>query len=80
MDFLVIEQVWGIALFFLGSYILSTCSKWERADREKMKDPKLTFGRRKSDMVAPKSIRGTLMTFIGCGFALGGMVLIIMHV
>ena len=38
-------------MFFVGGWILSTCSKWEREDAVKLKDPKLMYGHRKSDIV-----------------------------
>ena len=40
MDFLVVEQVWALAMFFLGSTILSTCSKWEKEDQAILKESK----------------------------------------
>lgn len=80
MDFLTIEQVWAVVMFFVGSYILSACSKWEREDQAILKDPRNRYGRRKSDIVKPKSLRGTLMTVLGAGLCLGGMILFLMHV
>ncbi|MBC8286047.1 MAG: hypothetical protein H8E42_01095 [Nitrospinae bacterium] len=80
MDFLVAEQFWAIAMIFFGSFILSTCSKWERAEQEIMKDPRNRYGRRKSDIVKPKSMRGTIMTLAGTLLCLGGMILFLMNV
>ena len=62
MDILVIEQVWAIVLFLLGAFILNTCSSLERKDQEFLKDPRNRYGKLKSDMVKPKTLRGTLMT------------------
>jgi hypothetical protein len=80
MDFITIEQVWSVVIFFVGSIILNTCSKWEREDQAILQDPRNRYGRRKSDMVKPKSLRGTLMTILGSGLCLGGMILFLMQV
>ncbi len=80
MDMLVVEQIWAIVLFFLGGFVLNTCSRLERKEQEFFKDPKNRYGKRKSDVVKPKSLRGTLMTLVGTGLCLGGMVLFMMHV
>ncbi len=74
MDSLVAEQVWAVVMFVLGSFILNTCSKWERADQAVLKEAK-SYGRRKSDIVKPKSLRGTTMTLMGAGLCL-----FVMHV
>ncbi|MBT5869269.1 MAG: hypothetical protein HOH38_10570 [Nitrospinaceae bacterium] len=80
MDFLTVEQIWSVVMFFAGSFILNTCSKWEREDQAILKDPRNHYGRRKSDIVKPKSIRGTLMTLMGAGLCLSGMILFLLHV
>jgi hypothetical protein len=80
MDILVIEQVWAIVLFLLGAFILNTCSSLEKKDQEFLKDPRNRYGKRKSDMVKPKTLRGTIMTLMGAGLCLGGMILFMMHV
>ena len=79
MDLLVIQQVWAVVMFFLGSFILSTCSKWEREDQAILKESK-SYGRRKSDLVKPRTFRGTVMTVLGAGLCLGGMILFMLHV
>ena len=80
MDILVIEQVWAIVLFLLGAFVINTCSRLERKDQEFIKDLRNRYGKRKSDMVKPKTIRGTHMTLTVTGFYLGGMILFMMHV
>ena len=75
----VVQQIWGIALFFTGAWILSLCSKWEREDAAKLSDPRNRYGRRKSDIMKPKSARGTFMTFVGVGMTLGGMILFLTY-
>ena len=62
MDILVIEQVWAIVLFLLGAFVINTCSRLERKDQEFLKDPRNRYGKRKSDMVKPKTLRAILMT------------------
>ena len=79
MDFLAVEQVWALAMFFLGSTILSTCSKWEREDQAILKESK-SYGRRKSDLVKPRTLRGAVMTLLGVGLCLGGMILFMLHI
>jgi hypothetical protein len=56
MDFLVVEQVWAVVMFFFGSIILNICSKWERKDQAILKEAK-SYGRRKSDIVKPAPSR-----------------------
>jgi hypothetical protein len=75
MDILVIEQVWAIVLFLLGVFVLNTCSRLERKEQELLKDPHNRYGKRKSYIVEPKTLRGTLMTLTGKGLCFGGMVL-----
>ena len=69
MDILVIEQVWAIVLLLLGAFVLNTCSRLERKDQEFLKDPRNRYGKQKSDMVKPKTLRGTLMTLRVKAFA-----------
>ena len=79
MDPLVAEQVWAIVMFVLGSFILNTCSKWERADQAVLKEAK-SYGRRKSDIVKPKTLRGTIMNLMGAGLCLGSRIRFVIHV
>ena len=80
MDTLVVEQVWAIVLFLLGAFALNICSRLERKEQEFLKDPRNRYGKRKSDMVKPKTLRGTLITLKGTGLCLGDMILFVMHV
>jgi hypothetical protein len=79
MDILVIEQVWAI-VFLLRVLALNTCSRLERKEQEFLKDSCNRYGKRKSDIVKPKTLRGTLMTLAGTGLYFGGMVLFMMHI
>ena len=76
MDFLAVEQIWAVVMFFFGSIILNICSKWERKDQAILKEAK-SYGRRKSDIVKP---RGALMTLLGAGLCLGGMIIFLLHI
>ena len=69
IEILVIEQVWVIVLFLLGAFVINTCSRLERKDQEFLKDLRNRYGKRKSDMVKPKSLRGTIMTLKVKAFA-----------
>ena len=62
MNILVIEQVWAIVLFLLGVFALNTFSLLERKEQEFLKDPCNRYGKRKSDIVKPKSFRSCFMT------------------
>jgi len=79
MDFLAVEQIWAVVMFFFGSIILNICSKWERKDQAILKEAK-SYGRRKSDIVKPRTLRGTLMTLLGAGLCLGGMIIFLLHI
>jgi len=39
-----------------------------------------SYGRRKSDIVKPRTLRGTLMTLLGAGLCLGGMIVFLLHI
>ena len=78
MDFLVVEQIWAIAIVLFGPFILNTCSRWERDEKKIASDPRNCFGKKISDKA--KSTRGNIMTIAGTLLCLGGMVLFLMHV
>jgi hypothetical protein len=78
MDFLVVEQIWAIAIVLFGSLILNTCSRWERDEKKIGSDLHNRFGKKISDKA--KSTRGNIMTIAGTLLCLGGMVLFLMHV
>ncbi|MEK9629198.1 MAG: hypothetical protein VW455_09285 [Nitrospinota bacterium] len=80
MDMLVVEQIWAVVLFGLGGVVLSICRNIERKEEEFEKDAKNRYGKKKSDGAKSKSLRGTLMTLLGTGLCLGGMILFLMHV
>ena len=78
MDFLVVEQIWAIAMVLFGAFILNTCSRWEREEKKIASDPRKRIGKKKADK--PKSTRGNIMTMAGILLCLGGMVLFLMQV
>jgi hypothetical protein len=80
MDFLVVEQVWAIAMVLFGAVILNTCSRWERDEKKIASDPRNRFGKKISDKAKPESTRGNIMTMAGTLLCLGGMILFLMHV
>ena len=79
MDFLVVEQIWAIAMVLFGAFILNTCSRWERDENKVLSDWRNCIGK-KLDKAKPKSTRGNIMTIAGTFLCLGGMVLFLMHV
>jgi hypothetical protein len=80
MDILVVEQVWALVMFVFGSFILSLCSKWEKAEKDFASDPRNRIGITKKEKDKPKTLRGTIMTTIGTILCAGGMILFLMHV
>ena len=79
MDFLVEEQVWAIVMVVVGSLILSLCSKLEKAHEAAFKDPRDRYGKTKEEM-KPKTMRGTILTVLGGGLCLGGMILFLINI
>ncbi len=80
MDILSVQQVAGIVMVFMGGGVLSFCSNMERREQEKWKDPRVRYGRRKSDVLPPSTVKGTVLTVMGMLIALGGMLLILMDI
>ena len=80
MDIISLQQVIGIGMVFLGGGVLSFCSNMERREQEKWKDPRARYGRRKTDVLPPSTVKGTILTVIGTLIALGGMLLILMDI
>ena len=78
MDFLVVEQIWAIAMVLFGAFILNTCSRWETDEKKIASDPRNRFGKKISYKAKPT--RGNIMTIAGTLLCLGGMVLFLLHV
>ncbi|MFQ5449443.1 MAG: hypothetical protein ACE5E9_02375 [Nitrospinaceae bacterium] len=73
------EQIGGLVLFFLGTWILSLCAKWERRDEDWIKDPKNRYKSVKESITFPNLIRGRIMTYSGGLLALIGFVMFFTH-
>lgn len=80
MDVLNVSQFWGIGMYFLGSYVLGVCSKWEQKEDAFLRDPRNRMGKRPGDVVRPKTFRGTVMTVAGCMLSVGGAVMFFMNI
>ena len=83
MSFISKQQLYGAILFFIGSFVLSICSKWEKKRKEKLKDPKVriaNYGQKKSDLMKSYTLRGALLTFTGLGLAIFGALLFLMNI
>ena len=78
MDFLVVEQIWAIAMVLFGAFILNTCSRWEADEKKIVNDPHNRFVKKISDNAKP--IQGDIMTIAGTLLCLGGRVLFLMHI
>jgi len=80
-----IEQIYGLVAFFVGIFILNWCSRLERRDFEKMRDPKLKWkyidpGEAESQEMRKKSLRGWVMTLAGVGCAVYGFFTILANI
>ena len=80
MDIISVQQVIGIVMVFVGGGVLTFCSNMARRDQAMWKDPRMRYGRRKSDVLPPSTFKGTVLTVIGLLIALGGMLLILMDI
>ena len=73
------NQILGATLFFVGIALLSWCSRVERAEMAKMRDPKLKWAYidadgKKRDEVRKRNRRSIIVTLLGGGMALYGFV------
>lgn len=80
MDWFTAGQVWGLCLYIVGSLILTLCSKLEHEQDVKFRDPRNRMGKRPGDVIKPKTLRGSIMTFVGLGFCVVGSVLFFMNI
>lgn len=82
MDFTNKNQILGVALFLVGSWILTLCRQYENKLDEKFKDPKTRWAvidGNKNTALKQKSLRGTIMTVVGLAMALYGIVLFLIN-
>ncbi len=79
------DQILGAVLFFAGIALLSWCSKVERIELAKMRDPKLKWayidaeGKKRGE-VRKRNMRSIVLTLIGGGMALYGFLSFLMNV
>jgi hypothetical protein len=69
----------GNCFFLMRAFVLNTCSRLDRKEKDFFKDSLNRYGKGKSDMVKPKTLRGTVMILKGKGLYLSDMVLHMMH-
>jgi hypothetical protein len=81
MDFVAVEQIWGVFMFFLGAGVLNLCNRWERQDLEWLKDHKNRYrARKKNDFLIPRTVRGTLMTATGSALSFTGITMFFLYI
>ena len=74
-NFTTPEQLLNIALFFVGTFILTWCAKIERkenAERSDRMEKWAYIDGRKDEDLKKRSIRGLALTIVGAGMALYG--------
>jgi hypothetical protein len=80
MDWFTGEQVWGLSLYIVGSLLLTWCSKMEHAQDVKFRDPRYRMGKRPGEVKRPKTLRGTVLTYIGFTLCVVGSVMFFMNI
>lgn len=79
------EQIPGAIFFIVGMALLSWCSKVERKEMLKMRDPKQKWsyidakGKKKQE-IKKRNARGIIFTLIGGGMALYGFLSFLINV
>lgn len=73
------NQIFGAVLFFIGVVLLTWLAKVERKQLIKMRDPKLKWSYidaegKRQDEVRHRRRRSTIVTLIGGGLALYGLI------
>ncbi len=80
MDWFTSEQVWGLSLYILGSLLLTLCSKLEHDQDVKFRDPRYRMGKRRGDVKKPKTLGGTILTYVGLTLCVVGSVMFFMNI
>jgi len=80
MDFINAQQVWGIVLYFIGSWILTLCSKWELREVEAMRDMRNRYRDNIKKNPFLRSWRARFMTASGFLISLAGAALFFMNI
>ena len=79
------DQILGAVLFFGGLILLSWCAKVERAEKAKMRDPKLKWayidaeGKKRAE-VKKMHNRSIIVNIVGGSMALYGLLSFLMNV
>ena len=78
-DFFNEGQIFGAIMFAAGIALLTWCSKVERVELAKMRDPKLKWAYidadgKKRDEVRKRNRRSIIFTLLGGGMALYGFI------
>lgn len=73
------NQIFGSVLFLAGIALLSWCARVERVEMLKMRDPKLKWAYidadgKKRDEVKKRNRRSIIVTLLGGGMALYGLI------
>lgn len=77
MNFLAEGQLTAIIIFFVGIFIMTLCSKYERKVNDKLRDPKLKYAMidgAKDDIVKQRNLVGNILSILGGVIALFGFV------
>ncbi len=80
MDWFTSEQVWGLSLYIIGSLVLTVCSKLEHEQDVKFRDPRYRMGKRRGEVKMPKTLRGTIMNYVGLTLCVVGSVMFFMNI
>ena len=80
MDWFTVGQVWGLCLYIVGSLVLTICSKLEYEQDVHFRDPRNRMGKRPGDVKKPKTLLGSILTFVGLGLCVLGSVLFFMNI
>lgn len=76
------KQLWGLVLFLLGNWVLSLCTRLEKIEDKKLRDPKVRWAvlGQKKIVFQYQNVRGMVMTFSGAIMAIWGFFLILLNI
>ncbi len=80
MDFINQQQIWGVVLYFIGSGLLTLCSKWEVREAEEYRDLRHRYRDNIKKNPFTHSLRAKMMTAAGFLISLGGAGLFFMNI
>ncbi len=82
-DFIVADQIMGLAFMILGVGILIWCSKMDRKDFLKRRDPKEKWSfidGEKDEEVTKQKVRGYILMLVGVGLAMFGLISFLINI